>query len=143
MSQKERMLTASGLKSLLGFSHRVTYAALISFVVWFLWTARFDTLPFGRDLQLRIVSVLDFPVAIVSEQMPLQGWRSIDPFTRDQMGHNEPNEKVLLWHLRLAMPVYVVLFYLPNLVLSIMRRLRTRKKGQLSQRKQRVNPAQG
>jgi hypothetical protein len=109
---------------LLGFIHRVAYAALVSFVVWFLWTARFDTLPLGRDLQLRIVSVLDFPVAMVSEQMPLDGWRSIDPFSRDQMGHNEPNEKVLLWHLRLAMPVYVVLFYLPNLVLWIVRRFR-------------------
>lgn len=61
---------------------------------------------------------------MVSEQMPLDGWRSIDPFSRDQMGHNEPNEKVLLWHLRLAMPVYVVLFYLPNLVLWIVRRFR-------------------
>lgn len=92
------------------FIHRVAYATLIRFIVWFLWTARFDTLPLGRDLQLGIVKVLDFPVAMVRERMPLTGWLSIDPFSRDQMGHNEPNEKVLLWHLRLAVPVYVVLF---------------------------------
>jgi hypothetical protein len=110
------------LRWLLGFIHRVAYATLISFVVWFLWTARFDTLPLGRDLQLGIVKVLDFPVAMLSERMPLTGWLSIDPFTRDQMGHNEPNEKVLLWHLRTAVPVYVVLFYLPNLVMWIVRR---------------------
>ena len=109
---------------LVGVVHRVAYAALISFIVWFLWTARFNTLPFGRDLQLGIVKVLDFPVAMVSEQMPRTGWRAIDPFTSDQMGHNEPDEKVLLWHLRLALPVYVVLFYLPNIAMWIVRRLR-------------------
>jgi amino acid transporter len=113
---------------LLGFIHRIAYAVLVSFVVWFLWTARFDTLSLGRDFQLGIVKVLDFPVAMVSERMPLTGWRSIDPFTRDQMGHNEPNEKVLLWHLRLAVPVYVVLFYLPNLFIWIVRRFRNRSR---------------
>jgi hypothetical protein len=98
-------MAVSRLRCLLGFIHRVAYATLISFVVWFLWTARFDRLPLDRDLQLGIVKVLDFPVAMVSERMPLTGWLSIDPFTRDQMGHNEPNEKVLLRHLRLAVPV--------------------------------------
>jgi hypothetical protein len=44
-----------------GFVHRVMYAVLISFIVWFLWTARFDTLPLGRGLQLGTVKVLDFP----------------------------------------------------------------------------------
>jgi hypothetical protein len=32
------------------------------------------------------------------------------------MGHNEPTERVLLLHLRLAVPVYVALFYLPKVV---------------------------
>jgi len=102
----------------------VVYAALISFIVWFLWTARFNTLPLGRDLQLGIVKVLDFPVAMVSERMPLTGWRAIDPFTSDQLGHNEPDEKLLLWHARLAIPVYVMLFYVPSVVMWIVRRLR-------------------
>jgi hypothetical protein len=105
----------------------MVYAAVISFIVWFLWTARFNTLPLGRGPQLGIVKVLDFPVAMVSEQMPSAGWRAIDPFTSDQIGHNEPDEKLLLWHARLAIPVYVALFYIPNVVTSIVRRLRKPK----------------
>lgn len=111
---------------LIGFVHRVAYATLISFVTWFLWTARFDTLPLGRDLQLGIVNVLAYPVAMVSERTPIDGWHAIDPFVDQPVGHNEPNERVLLWHLRLAVPVYVALFYVPNLVAWIIRVRRRR-----------------
>jgi hypothetical protein len=117
-------------RPVIGFIHRVTYAMLIGFITWFLWIARFDTLPFDRDIQTGMIKVLSFPVALVSEQTPITGWKAIDPFTKDIVGHNEPNEKVLLWHLRLAVPVYVVLFYLPNLGTWIIRRARRKRHSQ-------------
>jgi hypothetical protein len=108
----------------IGFIHRVVYATLIGFITWFLWTARYDTLPLGRDAQNAIVKVLAAPVAFVSRLTPPAGWKALDPFTSDVVGHNEPNEKLLLWHLRLAVPTYVVIFYIPSLIRLLVRRAR-------------------
>lgn len=110
----------------IGFVHRLAYATLIGFVTWFLWTARFDTLPLGHDLQLAVVRILAAPVVPASRLTSDTGWKAIDPFTSDVVGHNEPSEKLLLWHLRLAIPVYVSLFYLPSLVRWLIHRARHR-----------------
>ena len=112
----------SGRDAAVGAIHRFAYAVLLGMVTWFLYTARFDTLPFGADVQIMLTKIVGLPVAIVSQLLPQGAWHAIDPFAEYPFAHNEPHERLLLLHLRLAVPVYVALFYVPNVVGALYRR---------------------
>lgn len=109
-----------------GFIHRAAYATLTAIVVWILYVFPFD--PGSYRFRLAAVKVLDWPVAMVSRQMP-PSLKAIDPFSDYPFAHNERAEYVLLLHLRLAVPVYILLFYLPSLIAAGLARLRRRKSG--------------
>jgi hypothetical protein len=113
-------------RALIGFVHRVVYATLFALLAW-----HACTWPFGNSLVQRRVATavcytLDLPTAIVGHVTT--PYRGIDVFFE----HGEwcetcPWQQELLVQMRSAVPVYVVLFYLPNLVVWFVRWFRSRR----------------
>jgi hypothetical protein len=86
--------------------------------------------PFTEILLSRIVhdwllKLLDLPVAAVSSLLPWQ-WKGIDVWSSERQPDYGSIWKMLYVHLRTAVPVYVILFYLPNAIAWIVRRVRRR-----------------
>src|SRR5688572_23379782 len=98
------------MKPLVGLIHRTVYATLFALVSWMACA-----MPLGPrvGLQTFTCKVLDWPVATAGLLFP--GWKGVDVFYGGvKCDFCTPSE--LLWgHLLLAVPVYVVLFYLPLL----------------------------
>jgi hypothetical protein len=95
------------------------YAAFLALLTWFSCAAPLGTHPHTQGL---ICKVLDWPVATVGQLFPR--WYGVDVFYGGRScDFCKPIDFV--WsHTRLAVPVYVVLFYLPNFVVWIVRRFR-------------------
>ena len=105
--------------SVLAAAHRVAYAAALAFFVF-----DFAVLPIGVGGPVlgTLLAVLNLPVAVVGLALPCDQ-RGLD----FPVGHcHWPNQTLFLHHLRLAIPVYVALFYLPNLVSLIRKRRKAR-----------------
>ncbi|HPD11695.1 MAG TPA: hypothetical protein PLN56_11975 [Methanoregulaceae archaeon] len=108
---------------IVGLLHRVAYsllAGLLTFV-----GALF---PFDRyqGVVSFITHVLDFPVAVAGlfTSPYLAG---IDLFFGRGVGEFMKPDEILRWHLQLAVPVYLVLFYAPTAVRALYRRWRGRR----------------
>ena len=108
----------------IGFIHRVVYASLIALVTW-----HACTWPFGESLiRRRIVTAIcltfNAPTAIVGRiTAPYRGMDVIFDRGGEWCDFCQPQE--VLWrHVRFAVPVYVVLFYVPSVVMWIIRRRR-------------------
>lgn len=109
-----------------GFFHRVAYAVALSLLVW-----DFYVLPLGLNLGIwsSVLSVLNAPVAAVGLLIPCPE-RGLDaPFLQCHHEGGQSGPQFFFSHLRLAVPVYVLLFYLPNLI----RAGWARKRGRLPQ----------
>ena len=111
-------------KRVVGFIHRVTYAVLLSVFVWYLTLVPFTMTPLRRSSHLALVKVLDFPVAMVSSVLPWQA-KGIDLFSEERQPERANMWELLHAHVRVAVPVYVILFYVPNAITFLRRRLRT------------------
>jgi hypothetical protein len=104
---------------LLGFCHRLAYALLIAGSTWlFAWLPN----DLARSAVCRAAfQALNFPVALVSLYLPFE-WQAVDIV----LGRDLPetfNTSAFLWrNVRTAVPVYLVVFYLPSLVLYMRRR---------------------
>jgi hypothetical protein len=96
-----------------GLGHRLAYATTLGLLTWYLYMMPCPAL--DMDLRRVIVAILDLPVAIVSQVLPGSWWKGIDVFSVNPFGHGLAPELVLVRHLRLAIPVYVLLFYLASL----------------------------
>ena len=111
------------MRYLIGFIHRVVYATLIGLLTWFTCAT-----PFGehRRLQTLICQVFDWPVATAGRLF--KTWHGLDVFYGGRScDFCQPIDFV--WsHLQLAVPVYVLLFYVPTLVRWIVRRRRSKGK---------------
>jgi hypothetical protein len=111
------------LRRLVGFAHRLAYATALGFLSW-----AFAVLPYGRHpgIQAFLARLLDFPIAVAGLVLP--DWLSgIDLFFGGSFGHWLRYDETLWLHLRAAIPVYVFLFYLPNLLkggIGLLRRWR-------------------
>lgn len=112
---------------LTGFVHRVVYAMLFALLAW-----HACTWPFGNSIAQRRVATavcytLNLPTAIIGRVT--SPYRGIDVFF-DRGGEwcDFCSAQQILWnHVRFAVPVYVVLFYLPNLVMCFVRWFRSRR----------------
>jgi hypothetical protein len=119
---------------LLGFSHRFAYATLIPALVWI-----FVDLPLPKgilypgDWIMQVVWWLDLPIALASQIMPCDD-NALDIWFRvrcPDLGYGLPDIRGYFYnHMRVGIPVYLLLFYLPNIYcagLSYWRRRRASK----------------
>jgi hypothetical protein len=109
---------------LVGFIHRVVYAALFALLAWHACTWVFGESVAQRRIATAVCYAFNFPTAIVGRITA--PYRGMDPFF-DRGGEwcDFCSAQQMLWyHVRFAVPVYVGLFYLPNFVVWIVRRFR-------------------
>lgn len=107
-------------RKLAGFIHRVVYATLFGMAGWY--SCVFPPgFPWQEPVQEILCYVLTFPPAVVGQMTyPLS---SMDLFfSRIPWCHHCSAQEVLWYHLRFAVPVYVMLFYLPAFVVLVARR---------------------
>lgn len=104
-----------------GLSVRLILSVLISLMVWWLFTTPFDRLPLPRSVVPVIVRVLDFPVALAGEVLPIRGMELVFDNHDTWCDFCQPGE-MFRQQMRLAIPVYLLLLYVPNLILSVAHR---------------------
>jgi len=106
----------------IGLILRLITATAISLLVWWLSMTPFDRLPLPRAATFAIVRILDFPVALAGELLyPIRGmelvFRDYDTWC-DFCSVGE----MFRQQMRLAVPVYLFLLYIPTVLRSIRRR---------------------
>ena len=117
--------TAIRLRRLLpGLAHRLAYsllAGLLTFVG--------AIIPFDRyqGLMHFIGRVLDFPVAVAG-LVTSPFLTGIDLFFGQGVGEFMKPDEILRWHLQLAVPVYLALFYTPVAIRALCRAWRARRR---------------
>ena len=102
-------------KLAIGFAVRLIASIVISLTVWWLFTTPFDRIPLPRSVVTVLVRVLDFPVALAGEVLPIRGMELVFDDHDTWCDFCQPVEMVRL-QLRLAIPVYLVLLYVPALL---------------------------
>jgi hypothetical protein len=109
----------------IGFVHRVVYATLFALLAWHACTWPFGNSLVQRRIATAVCYTFDFPIAIVGRVT--SPYRGIDVFfDRGEWCETCPWQQELWVHVRFAVPVYVVLFYIPTLVLWVVRRWRSK-----------------
>lgn len=118
------MATLAAKRHFVGFCNRVAYATVLGLAAWGLMMWPPFTPLAGRIYGYAAI-LLDLPIALANLLLPLD-WRGLDlVFDRGlTIGTSTPG--FLFRHLRVAIPVYVLLFYLPSLLLGSWRRWRRR-----------------
>src|SRR6266852_1220902 len=98
----------------IGFIVRLVVSTVISLTGWWLFSTPFDRLPLPRAAIWPIVRVLDFPVALAAELLPIRGMELIfhDPASWCDFC---TNGELLRMQMRIAIPVYLLLLYVPTL----------------------------
>lgn len=105
----------------LGFTIRLMIATAISLTVWWLFTTPFDRLPLPRAAVTGIVRVLDFPVALAGELLPIRGMEVVFDDHGTWCDFCSIGE-VFRRQMRIAIPTYLLLLYLPAVMRWIARR---------------------
>lgn len=109
-----------------GLSHRIVYALVIALAAWHACTWPFGESATQRKTVQTVCYACNFPTAVIGRVTA--PYRGIDVFF-DRGGEwcdfCSP-QQVLWYHIRFAVPVYVVLFYIPTIALWILRRRRNR-----------------
>ena len=110
------------MRYVIGFFHRLAYAVALGFVSFTL-----AAVPLGIDSDTEQVAsfVVGLPLALAWRLLPLN-WRGIDVISRGSFGEWLNFREALFYHLRAAVPTYLVLFYLPNAVAMVWRAMRRR-----------------
>jgi hypothetical protein len=105
----------------IGFTLRLITSTVISLTVWLLFTTPFDRIPLPRPAVFVIARVLDFPVALAGEVLPIRGMELVfhDYDTRCAFC---PIEEMFRQQMRIAIPAYLFLLYVPTLLRSVARR---------------------
>lgn len=113
---------------MVGFVHRTVYAALLAMLGWY--SCVFPPgFAWQSNIQKALCYSLTYPLALVGRVT--QPYRGLDIFF-DRGGEwcdFCSAQQVLWYHLLFAVPVYVALFYLPSLVLWLVRKRRSRSRG--------------
>jgi hypothetical protein len=103
-------MLARGVSILIGFCNRLAYALLFGIGTWvFAWLP--TPLAANQEFGL-LLSVINAPVAFVSLFLPFQ-WQAVDLVFGRNLPHSLGEAAYLWQHLRTAVPVYLILFYLP------------------------------
>lgn len=115
----------SAKKQVLGLSHRIAYAALVSALLWILVGLPMSY-PYGFNGLL--VLALDWPIAVATQVMPckefaLDLWFTVKGGEGCPQGfaNQVPAREMFFNHMRVGIPVYVFLFYVPNIALGLAR----------------------
>jgi hypothetical protein len=110
-------------RRVIGFCHRVSYAALIAGATWlFAWLpSGVGGSPFFR----LVCQILNLPVAFLSLYLPAS-FQGLDIVLGRNLPHSLATGDFLWQHLRIAVPTYVFIFYLPNLITRLHRRPRNK-----------------
>lgn len=107
----------------IGFLLRLAAATALSLFVWWLAVTPFDRLPFPRSVvTIAVIKVLNFPVALAGELLyPIRGMQLL--FDRyDTWCDFCPPDEMFRLQMRIAIPTYVLLLYVPALIQWIARR---------------------
>lgn len=111
------------MNHVIGLSHRVAYATAVALVGFLL-----AVMPAGAKVP-GLARLLDLPVAAAGLLLPVT-WRGVDLWFRPWEFHPYSSDHFvvgMLQHLRIAIPVYVLLFYVPNLFSGLRRWMRSRR----------------
>lgn len=101
-------------KRLAGLAHRIAYATVAGLLCWVFAVHSFQRIDPG--VSRAIALTLDAPVVLANHLLPGE-WRGLNLFSGQPQGEFISHEDILLLHLRAAIPTYVALFYLPNLLI--------------------------
>ncbi|MEO7975492.1 MAG: hypothetical protein ABIU84_18070 [Thermoanaerobaculia bacterium] len=120
--------------ALLGLAHRVAYATAIAGAVWLFYSIPFDG-PLEKSPKV-LLKLFDLPIATASQLLPCNA-RGVDLWFRIGPGesacpHYSTMSESLRSHMRVGVLAYVLLFYLPSLLLAARRRWRGRRPAALS-----------
>jgi len=108
-------------KFAIGFTLRLITSTVISLTVWWLFTTPFDRLPLPPSVVMVIVRILDFPVALAGEVLPIRGMELVlDDY--DTWCDFCPIGEMFRQQMRIAIPTYLLLLYLPTLLRWVARR---------------------
>jgi hypothetical protein len=107
----------------IGFTLRLIISTVISLTVWWLFTTPFERLALPPSAVAVIVRVLDFPVALAGEVLPSRGMELVFD-DRGPWCDFCPTGEMFRQQMRIAIPTYPVLLYLPAAMRSIARRNR-------------------
>jgi hypothetical protein len=112
--------------TVLGLVHRIAYASLLSLIAWTACTWPYGTSVWQRRVVKSVCYATNLPTAIVGRlTAPYRGMDVM--FDRGGEWCDFCSREQEFWyHMRFAVPVYVVLFYIPTLVLWIIRRRRSK-----------------
>ena len=111
------------MRVVIGFALRLIASTVISVAVWWLMVTPFDRLHLPSPVVFGIVRIFDFPVAVAGEVLPIRGVELVfddhdtwcDFCTADERFYQQ---------LRIAIPTYLFLLYLPTLLRWMARRNR-------------------
>ncbi len=106
------------MKSFIGFCHRVAYAIVLGVTVGYIYLV---PSPLGARGSAWVAGILNLPVSVFCQ---VTGAHAINTFASSSFAHLGTFEDALFQHLRVAVPVYVVLFYVPNIAKWLIRRMR-------------------
>lgn len=111
-------------RRLIGFIHRVAYATLCALFAWHACTWPFGESVARRKILTALCYTFNTPTAIVGR---ITGpYRGMDTFLDKGTWCDFCTPQEMLWyHVRFAVPVYVVLFYVPTAARWLLRRWRT------------------
>ena len=112
--------------AIIGLIHRVVYATLLSVFVWYLAVVPYAMTPIPHSIHHPLLVILDLPLALVSAHLPWQ-IKTVDALSSERQPEYANQWDYLYVHLRTAIPIYVGLFYLLNLLAWIVRRLSKRE----------------
>ena len=115
-----------GKRQLINLVHRIAYAALISALVWILARLPMQLNPYGPGALLLLA--LDWPIAVATQPLPCKEFAIDLWFTVEGgegcpsgIGYQVPAWEMFVNHMRVGIPVYVFLFYVPNILIGSVR----------------------
>lgn len=111
-------------KRVVGLSHRFAYATVAGLLCWVFAAHSFQSI--DPRMSRAIALTLDAPVVVANHLLPSR-WRGLNLFSGQPQGEFIRHEEILWLHLRAAIPTYVALFYVPNLICLAMRAWRRRR----------------
>jgi hypothetical protein len=112
-------------RHLLGFIHRVAYAGLFALISWHACTWPFGESSTQRTVVAAVCYTFNAPTAVVGRiTAPYRGMDALFDRGGEWCDFCSP-QQVLWYHIRFAVPIYVVLFYIPTVAAWIIRRWRT------------------
>jgi hypothetical protein len=107
------------MRSVVGLALRFLVAVGIGMLTWFCCTHAYGSY---RNIQSAVCHVTDWPVAAVARLVFPNGDQAIDVFYGRSLCDFCSGPEVIWRHLRLSTPLYVLLLYVPNILVWAMRR---------------------